>query len=256
MTQDPLKPLIRGMLVMILVIAGVFAVYSLRQVVLEEQRRIEANDKAMQEKWRQEREAADRANKARLEQQMADSRAKERLIDVGAAFGELRRKAEGGDPDAQYLLGRIYVVGMQGIFIKPREGSTGMGYVSRLVQALTGVSPIGPTAKGVRYISIPVIPANLDEGYRWYERAALQGHRQAQASLGQKFLLRTDPSDGYYWMLLAAEPMSLPAEAKISDFTPEWLRTMQKHAKDRMTPEQVAETEKRAKAFQPKKERP
>ena len=249
MAQDPLRPLIRGMLAMILIGAAVLFVHALRQVVLEEQRRSESNRKAyeaLQEKTRQEREAAER--------KAAEARAKERTVDVGAAFGDLRRKAEGGDPDAQYLLGRIYAVGMQRIFIKPPEGKNGMGYATRLVVALTGEDPISPASRGLRFTSIPVIPSNPDEAYRWYERAALQGHRQAQASLGQKFLLRPDPRDGYYWMLLAAEPMFLPAEAKISDFTPEWLRTMQKQAKDRMTPEQVAETEKRAKAFRPKKE--
>lgn len=266
MPPNPLKPLIKGMFAMLFLAAALIFVFVVRSAISEEQNRATANRKRIEESQRQVKAEQDRIRtevarkeqelKLRREQQAAEARAKERTVDVGAAFGDLRRKAEGGDPDAQYLLGRIYAVGMQRVFIKPPEGRTGMGYATRLVVALTGEDPISPTARGLRFASIPVIPANPDEATRWYERAALQGHRQAQCSLGQKFLLRPDPSDGYYWTLLAAEPMFLPSEAKLSDFTPELLRTMQKHGKDRMTPEQVAEAEKRAKAFKPKKERP
>lgn len=206
---------------MILVAAAVFAGHALRQVVLEEQKRAEANEqarKAMQEKWRQEREAADRAAKARREQEAADvrksteARAKERAdlealqskkrpMDVGAAFGRLRRKAEGGDPDAQALMGFIFLQGMQKVLAVDSR-TYGVTASTKHASALLG-EDIRPRLFDTRFVSIPYVPSDRPQGLYWYERAAKQGHRGAQASLAAAHMGYATTLQGYTWALIA-----------------------------------------------------
>lgn len=221
MAQDPLKPLIRGMLAMIVIVAAVFFVHALRQVMLEEQRRIEANDKAnkaMQEKWRQEREAAELQARRRREEAAAQSaavaqarardraaldalQAKKRPMDVGAAFGRLRRKAEDGDPDAQALMGYIFLHGMSSV-LAVDPSTHGVTASTKHASALIG-EDIGPRMFDTRFESIPLIPANRTHGMHWYDRAARQGHRDAQASLASADIGNSTPFEGYRWALIA-----------------------------------------------------
>ena len=223
MAQDPLRPLIRGMLAMILIGAAVLAVHALRQVVLEEQRRIEANNKAnkaMQEKWRQEREAAELQARRRREEAAAQAtavaqarardraildalQAKKRPMDVGAAFGRLRRKAEGGDPDAQALMGYIFLHGMSSVLaVDPR--TYGCSASSKHASALIG-EDIGSRMFDTRFESIPTLPADRNQGLLWYQRAAYQGHRGAQASLAEAHLGQPTAFLGYQWALIATK---------------------------------------------------
>lgn len=221
MAQDPLKALIRGMLAMILIVAAVFAVYALRQVVLDEQKRSEANreaSKSMREKWRQEREAAElqarrlREEAAGKSKEVAQARARDRAaldalqakkrpIDVGAAFGKLRRKAEDGDPEAQSLMGFIFLHGMSKVLsVDPL--TYGVTASTPHASALIG-EDIGPRMFDTRFESIPLIPANRTHGMHWYDRAARQGHRDAQASLAVADIGNTTPFEGYRWALIA-----------------------------------------------------
>lgn len=224
MAQDPLKPLIQGMLAMILIVAAVFFVHALRQVMLEEQRRIEANDKAnkaMQEKWRQEREAAELQARRRREEAAAQSaavaqarardraaldalQAKKRPMDVGAAFGRLRRKAEGGDPDAQALMGYVFLRGMNAV-ITVDPSTHGVTASTKHASALIG-EDIGPRMFDTRFESVPILPANRAQGLQWYERAASQGHRGAQASLAAAHVGHPPSAFlGYKWALIATK---------------------------------------------------
>lgn len=223
MANAPLKPLIRGMFLMALVAMVALLGHSAWQAILAERRRVEAieqADKAMQEKWRLEREAADRAEQARraqegnLTRQTAAARTKERAeldalqakkrpLDVGAAFGRLRRKAEGGDPDAQALMGFIFLHGMnQVLSVDPR--TYGVTASTRHASALLG-EDIGPRLFDTRFVAIPFVPANRAQGLYWYERAAYQGHRDAQASLAKAHVGQQTAYLGYRWALVLAK---------------------------------------------------
>jgi TPR repeat protein len=266
MADDPLKPLIRGMLVMILMTATVLSVHALREVVLDEQRRMEATNQAAQArqgKWQQEREAAElqaKSQREEYEDRLAQGRArdhatleaiqaKKRPVDVGAAFGNVRRKAEGGDANAQYLLGRIYLRGMDGV-LHVQPSNYALTYHAPTAAALTGEKDFARTANTLRFINLPLIQEDMKEAVRWHEYAAQQGHREAQSSLAQLFYYRLpNPVEGYRWALLSERPPILPDELKLEAHTPEWRKATKESLLQKLTPAQKAEAEQQAAAF-------
>lgn len=223
MAPNPLKPLIQGMMVMLIVALAVLLAYGLRLIVIEEERRTEAALKAnqeMQEKWRQQQTAADQKVRRQREEAAAQAKAaeaarardraaldalqaKKRPLDVGAAFGRLRRKAEGGDPDAQALMGFIFLLGMNNVLaVDPR--TYGVTASTKHASALIG-EDIGPRMFDTRFESIPTLPPNRIQGLQWYERAAYQGHRGAQASLAAAHVGHPTAFIGYKWALVASK---------------------------------------------------
>lgn len=271
MADASLKPLIRAMVAMALVAGAVLFGYSVRLAILEEQQRIEANmqaNKERQEQWRKEREAADLRAKARREDdalrlaqgQARDHatlqaiQAKKRAVDVGSAFGNVRRRAEDGEPNAQHLLGRIYLRGMDDV-LSVDPATFGVSYSAPAAAALTGEPNFSRSAEVIRFVNLPRIPANPKEAARWFERAALQGHREAQSSLAQLYCYQlADPVAGYRWVLISEGPAVLPDELKVESHTPAWRMQLREKLSAKLSPPQRAEAEQLAKEFKPKKE--
>jgi TPR repeat protein len=276
MAPNPLKPLIKGMFVMLAVAAVVLFAYFARLALIAEQERIaesqkrskEINDgfrrKAVAEataaKLRREQEAA-RAKetaerRAKEDASFAAAEAKKRPVDVGVAFGNARRSAEAGEADAQNLLGVIYHKGMdQVIHLDP--GTHGMQFSPHVLSALTGEDLSRGSMPSIRFVSIPVIPANSQEAVRWLERAALQGHHEAQATLASLlFYTLQDPVTSYKWSLIADANPTASTDGKLDGHTPASRKLLRERSLLKLTQEQVAEAEKKAKAFVAKKEKP
>ncbi len=276
MAANPLKPLIKGMFVMLAVAAVVLFAYFARLVLIAEQERVaesQKRSKEINERFRREMEENQRATKLRREQEAARAKeaaerrakedasfaaaeAKKRPIDVGVAFGNARRSAETGSADAQNLLGVIYRLGMdQVIHLDP--GTHGMQFSPHVLSALTGEDLSRGAMPSIRFVSIPVIPANSQEAGRWLERAALQGHREAQATLASLlYYTLHDPVAAYKWSLIADADPAASTEGKLDGHTPASRKLLRERLLQKLTQEQVAEAEKKAKSFVPKKEKP
>jgi hypothetical protein len=276
MAPNPLKPLIKGMFVMLAVAAVVLLAYVARLALIAEQERVaesQKRSKEINEGFRRKMEADQQANKLRREQEAArakeaaerrakeaaarsEAEAKKRPVDVGMAFGEVRRRAESGDPNAQYLLGRIYFLGMDHV-VRMDPSTYGLSLDTRATSALLSLKDITRSISGLRFINIPLLPADRKEAVRWYERAANQGHREAQSSLMSVFYYEfPDAVAGYKWSLLCDGPPIVPNEFKLVEHTPEWKKMMLERWPKKLTPEQKAVAEQQAKAFVPKKEKP
>jgi TPR repeat protein len=276
MAANPLKPLIKGMFVMLAVAAVVLFAYFARLTLIAEQERVsesQKRSKEVNERFRREMEADQRAIKLRREQEAARAKeaaerrakedasfaaaeAKKRPVDIGVAFGNARRKAEAGDAEAQNLLGVIYHKGMdQVIHLDP--GTHGMRISPLVLSALTGEDLSRGAMPSIRFVSIPVLPANSQEAVRWLERAALQGHREAQATLASLlFYTLQDSVAGYKWSLIADANPTASTDGKLDGHTPASRKLLRERLLLKLTQEQVAEAEKKAKAFEPKKEKP
>ena len=276
MAPNPLKPLIKGMFVMLAVAAVVLFAYFARLALIAEQERVAESRKRAQvenERFRRQMEADQRANKLRREQEAARAKetaerrakedasfataeAKKRPVDVGVAFGNARRKAEAGDADAQNLLGAIYRLGMDQV-IRLDPGTHGMQFSPHVLSALTGEDLSRGSMPSIRFVSVPVIPANSQEAGRWLERAALQGHREAQATLASLlFYTLQDPVAAYKWSLIADAGHDASTEGKLTGHTPDSRKLLRERLLQKLTPDQKAESEKKAKAFVAKKEKP
>ncbi len=220
MAADPLKPLIKGMFAMVLVVAAVLYVRQM-QLELEEQLATQRAANRRIDEERRRRETAD--EQARLEavqaaSKVAEARARERAaleaveakkrpLDVGQAFGELRRKAEAGEADAQALMGYVCLRGMDEVLrVDPR--TFGVSCSAPHASALIG-QDIGPRLFDTRFVGIPRLAAVRADGLAWYRRAARQGHADAQASLAVAFAYGPDGGDalteGFQWCLLAEQ---------------------------------------------------
>lgn len=274
MAPNPLKPIIKGLFVMLVVAAVVLFAYFARLTLIAEQERVaesQKRSKEINEGFRRKMEADQRAAKLRREQEAARAKeaaeqrakedasfavaeAKKRPVDVGVAFGNARRSAEAGDADAQNLLGVIYHKGMDAV-IHLDSGTHGMQFSPHVLSALTGEDLSRGSMPSIRFVSIPVIPANSQEAVRWLERAALQGHREAQATLASLlFYTLQDPVASYKWSLIADS--AAPTEGKLDGHTPASRKLLRERLLQKLTQDQVAEAEKKAKAFVPKKEKP
>ena len=271
MANNPLKPLIKGMFGMVAGTGNAVVIHSGWQSVLEEARRNEKASQAAEarrKEWRREQEAAElklsqrrkddelrlTLDRARGHETQAAIQAKKRPVDVGAAFVDVRRRAESGDPNAQNLLGRIYLRGMDDV-LSVNPSTFGLSYYAPAASALTGEKEFARSSDVIRFVNMPQIPANPKEAARWFERAAQQGHREAQSNLAQLFHQDLpDPVAGYRWVLLAAGPAILQEEQQLESHTPAWLKLTREDLLARLTPAQKAEAERQAKNWKPTKE--
>jgi TPR repeat protein len=276
MAPNPLKPLIKGMFVMLAVAAVVLFAYFARLTLIAEQERVAESQKRSKEinegfrrkavaeataaKLRREQEAA-RAKetaerRAKEDATFAAAEAKKRPVDVGVAFGKARRNAEAGDADAQNLLGVIYHKGMDAV-IHLNPDTHGMQISPHVLSALTGEDLSRGSMPSIRFVSIPVIPANSQEAVRWLERAALQGHHEAQATLASLlFYTLQDPVTSYKWSLIADANPTASTDGKLDGHTPASRKLLRERILQKLTPDQKAESEKKAMAFVAKKEKP
>lgn len=281
--SNPLKPLIFGMLAMGLAAIVALTIRGVISLQEQEARRQEQNRRereATQQRWRDEqaqRQAAEarrrsEAEARQLREKAADERrlaaeaaaktekasreaaeaaaraeqAKRRTIDVTVAFTKKLHQAQAGDPNAQHLIGYIYYLGMDRIV---GTGENRLAIYNRTVITML----IGEDPEIRPLVSVPTFKQNDEVAAKWFERAALQGHRGAQTYLGITNAGRGKYDLAYLWMLIADGP-ALPDEINLPKAPAEVRKSMKETFRKRLTPEQAAEAEKKAKEFKAKKE--
>lgn len=221
---------------------------------MEEYRKAEQlrREQAAARAKRVERELEEKRKADQLSRDQAAARAKaaaearSRGIDLTAAFDKKLRQAADGDPNAQFLTGFVYYVGMDRI-VGTRDSRLTV-FNSQIVVLLIG-EPLATKP----LVSIPTFGRNDEVAIRWFERAARQGHQCAQAHLGMAHAGRGNYVQAYQWMLVAEGPR-LTDEVAFGLPPVQVRNSMKENFRQRLTPEQVAEAEKRAKEFKPTKE--
>jgi TPR repeat protein len=153
----------------------------------------------------------------------------------------LRRSAEQGLAEAQFDLGMCYANG-DGVRRSAAEAAS--WYRKAADQAL----PDAECELGNCYLEGAGVPKDIPEGIKWTRRAANQGFPRAQYILGQCYAKGTGvPKDyvqAYKWLNLAGSAGGLLADdARVS------LAAAERYLK----PEQVAEGQRLASEFKPKK---
>ncbi len=270
---QPLKPLILGMLAMMLVAVAVSMFEGVRQLTVEEQRRGEASkaNRARQQNRVQARAADEsetpihREKKAEAlpkvievspeEQAALDAlQAKKRPVDIAAAFDRLRRKAEAGDPEAQALLGFIFLHSLSKV-ISVDSRTYGVKTSTKHASALLG-EDIRPRLADTRFVSIPYVPSDRPQGLYWYERAANQGHRGAQASLAAAHMGYATTLQGYKWALIATRGPWPDDYVSLDGHNAASVENFRFFMERENSPSSKAEARRQAEAFQPKKEKP
>ncbi len=274
MAANPFKPLIVGTFIMLAVTTGVIIVDLVLDAKDEQERRHaetqkryaeesarrqrefeqrEAEARQRREKQAEERrlaaEASAKAEKERREAAEAAAKAeqvKRRPIDVTAAFTKKLHQAQAGDPNAQHLIGYIYYLGMDRIV---ETSGNGLAIYRRTVVTML----IGEDPEIRLLVSAPTFKRNDEVAAKWFERAALQGHRGAQTYLGITNAGRGKYDLAYLWMLIADGP-ALPDEINLPLPPVAARNSMKDNFRKKLTPEQVAEAEKKAKEFKAKKE--
>lgn len=274
MAANPFKPLIVGTFIMLAMTTGVIIVDLVLDAKAEQERRHaetqkryaeesarrqrefeqrEAEARQRREKQAEERrlaaEASAKAEKERREAAEAAAKAEQakRLpIDVTAAFTKKLHQAQAGDPNAQHLIGYIYYLGMDRIV---ETSGNGLAIYRRTVVTML----IGEDPEIRPLVSAPTFKRNDEVAAKWFERAALQGHRGAQTYLGITNAGRGKYDLAYLWMLIADGP-ALPDEINLPLPPVAARNSMKDNFRKKLTPEQVAEAEKKAKEFKAKKE--
>ena len=271
MAPNPFKPLIAGMFVMLAVAAATLFAHFIRLAEIEQRERREAfNRNAAAEnerRWKERQKATE--EKAQAAAKISAARAQERAaleaayakrqpFDVGTAFGKLRRRAETGDPDAQTLMGYIHLHGMDHVLrVDPQTfGTSGS---PKHASALIG-QDIQPLFFNTRFEAIPRIPEDRATGLMWYDRAARQGHRDAQASLATAYTYgpttAAGQTNGYMWSLLANQQAWPEGYQSRDGVTATSRQRCHDILERKLTDDQKAAARKAAAAFRPYKEQP
>jgi TPR repeat protein len=227
--RNPLKPLISGMLGMGLAAVVALTLHGfLRLSDLQASRIAEA-----EQTWKT-------AEAERLKRVAA--RAK---IDLTKAYGDLRRKAAGGDRDAQLLLGSILLIGMEEVVrIDPATGLR----VSSADQFEAFVGKHFDELHEQPFTNVPAVPADPTAARHWLERAARQGQLEAQVRLAKE-LEPTAPREALRWIMIADRGWP-PEKWPILINTHELRDELRQRLLNQFSPEQAAETQQQAAGFQ------
>lgn len=132
--------------------------------------------------------------------------------DFAGAAAALQAAAAGGDPAAQYNLGRLYFAG-EGV---PQDSAAALHWY--LMAAGQGHAA-AQYQVGAWYEAGWVVAADGGQAARWYRRAALQGHSGAMIRLGFLYamgrLVERDRVEAYMWFdRVAATGLSAGREAR------------------------------------------
>ena len=159
-------------------------------------------------------------------------------IEDSKELTELRAKAESGDASAQFNLGHSYYMG---------EGVT-KNYVEAVKWCRKAAEKNNASAQfnlGVCYSNGNGVVEDDVEAVKWYRKAAEQNDAYAQYNLGTCYAsgegVPKDAVQGYMWFLLAGVQGTELAKKNIEII------------KNMMTPEQIAEGQKLAREFKPRK---
>lgn len=166
--------------------------------------------------------------------------------DYATAYRLFHPLAEQNDAQAQFTLGLMYSKG-QGV---PQDNAEAMKWVRKAAgQGLAEAQ----FYLGMRYSEGRGVPQDYAEAVKWYRRAAEQGHAKTQFNLGLMYSKDQGvPQDyvlAHMWFNLAASRASA-SEGKLRedavknrDIVASW-----------MTPYQIAEAQRLAREWKPKKE--
>jgi len=118
--------------------------------------------------------------------------------DYATAFKELMPLAEQGNPDAQLILGKMYMKG-QGVLKDPDQA----------IKWFTASGAQGNADAQFFLGSMYLLPhKDMAEGLKWLRLSAEQGNQDAQLFLGKAYLdgegLPRDPVQADMWLRLAA----------------------------------------------------
>jgi len=167
------------------------------------------------------------------EQRLGDGIAAYQRGDDATALRILRPLAEAGEPEAQYLVGRLY---QQGRGVAQDEAEAIRWYR----KAAEREHPGAQFELGRAYDEGVIVPQDDAEAARWYEQAARRGHSEAQCRLGTMYMtgrgVAADPIEAYAWLTIAQNEAS-DSGRQASERRSEFVRTM--------TPAQTEAAERR-----------
>jgi TPR repeat protein len=155
-----------------------------------------------------------------------------------------RKSADQGYPDAQNDLGLMYDSGRGGL---PKDDAEAVKWYRK---AADQGSPAGQYNFGTMYDAGRGVPENNAEALKWYRKAADQGYAPAQIRTGDDYErgwgTSKDRVEAYKWLLLS----------KWSGYNAPFRDTYLTSLKTTLTAGQVAEAERRAKAWQAQHPKP
>ena len=166
--------------------------------------------------------------------------------DYGTAFNFLIPLAERGDAEAQYKLGTMY---SNGLFVPKNDAVAIEWYRKAAEQGIPGAQ----LDLGFMYYNGQGVPQDYAEAVKWFRKAAEQGNAIAQNNLGAMYYNGQGvPQDyilAHMWFSLSV-PRSPTSEKKSRNNA---VRNRDIVA-SKMPPAQIAEAERLAREWKPKKE--
>ena len=158
--------------------------------------------------------------------------------DYAEALKWYRLAADQGYADAQFNLGVMYANGQACRRTTPRPRSG-------IASPLTKATPTRRTVSAVMYGNGHGVPQNYAEAVKWFRLAADQGDADTQYSLGLMYTkgegVPQDYVRAHMWFNLSAAQGNQVAAGERDHFA------------KRMTPAQIAEAQKLAREWQPKR---
>ena len=178
--------------------------------------------------------------------QFEDATAAYERGDYATAFRLMKPLAEKGDAKARHNLGVMYDYG-RGV---PQDYTNALKWYR--MAAEHGI-PEAQHNLGLMYYQGQGVPQNYAEAAKWYRRAAEQGMADSQVNLGIMYYQGQGVSRDYVlahmWLNLAASQYPASVRENLNDAV---------HYKDivnsLMTPAQIAEAQRLARQWKPKKE--
>jgi TPR repeat protein len=166
--------------------------------------------------------------------------------DYETAYSLIKPLAEKGLPEAQFNLGLLYDKG-QGV---PQNYAEAVTWYRKAAEQ---GNVKGQYSLGMMYYNGQDVPQDYAEAVKWLRKAAEQGNGKGQYSLGMMYYRgRGVPRDyvlAHMWLNLAISRYPALEKAKR-----EWAEIFIDIAASKMTPAQIAEAQKLAREWMPKKE--
>jgi len=152
-----------------------------------------------------------------------------------------RKAAEQGDAQSQHNLGVMYAIG-QGV---PEDDAEAVKWFRKAAEQGCAEAQ---HKLGVMYANGKGVPEDDAEAVKWYRKAAEQGFDKAQVNLGLSYEFGTgvpeDYVEAYKWANLAAAQGNEGGQKSKNILV------------KKMTPQQIAEAQRRSAAFKPRKKIP
>ena len=166
--------------------------------------------------------------------------------DYATAFRLMKPLGEKGDAKAQHNLGVMYDYG-RGV---PQDYNKALKWYR--MAAEKGI-PEAQHNLGLMYFNGQAVPQNYAEAAKWYRRAAEQGMPDSQVNLGIMYYhgqgVLQDYVLAHMWLNLAASQYPASVRENLNDVV-----HYRDIVKSLMTPVQIAEAQRLAREWKPKKE--